>query len=136
VPAGQLDLSDSVSIDEADHLTAYRELLFNDAAQEVIEGIVVDKLVAVEDENGNTVFELNAEGELILDAQGQPIPVMTNINQPATLSTNGALASEGFFTLFQQGRHKDMLTEHELKLLSEWLDIGAQYYNTPFYLQE
>jgi len=136
VPAGQLDLSDSGSIDEADHLTAYRELLFNDAVQEVIEGIVVDKLVAVEDENGNTVFELNAEGELILDAQGQPIPVMTNINQPAILSTNGALASEGFFTLFQQGRHKDMLTEHELKLLSEWLDIGAQYYNTPFYLQE
>lgn len=136
VPAGQLDLSDSPSIDEADHLTAYRELLFNDSIQEVIDGIVVDKLIPVEDENGNTVFELNAEGELILDAQGQPIPVLTNINQPAILSTNGAKASEAFFTLFEQGRHQGMLTEHELKLLSEWLDIGAQYYNTPFYVQE
>ena len=25
-----------------------------------------------------------------------------------------------------------MLSEAELRLLSEWLDIGAQYYNNPF----
>jgi len=136
VPAGQLDLSDSVSIDEADHLTAYRELLFNDSEQEVIEGIVVDKLVEVLDENGNVVFEVNAEGELILDAAGDPIPVMTNIDVPAVLSTNGADQSSQFFQLFIEGRHKDMLSKHELRLLSEWLDIGAQYYNTPFYSQD
>lgn len=136
VPAGQLDLSDSVSIDEVEHLTAYRELLFNDAEQEVIEGIVVDKLVEVLDDNGNIVFETNAEGELILDAQGNPIPVMMNINVPAILSTNGAQRSSAFFQLFIEGRHKDMLSEHELRLLSEWLDIGAQYYNTPFYSQD
>jgi len=136
VPAGQLDLSDSVSTDEADHLTAYRELMFNDSEQEVIEGIVVDKLVEVLDDNGNIVFEVNAEGALILDAQGEPIPVMMNINVPAILSTNGAMQSSQFFQLFDEGRHKDMLSKHELRLLSEWLDIGAQYYNTPFYSQD
>ncbi len=136
VPAGQLDLSDSVSVDEVDHLTAYRELLFNDAEQEVIDGIVIDKLIEVLDGNGNVVFELDAQGELILDAQGNPIPVLTNITVPAILSTNGALQSSRFFQLFAQGRHKNMLSEHELKLLSEWLDIGGQYYNTPFYSQD
>lgn len=136
VPAGQLDLSDSVSTDEPDHLTAYRELFFNDSEQEVIEGIVVDKLVEVLDDNGNVVFEVDAQGELILDAEGNPIPVLTNINVPAILSTNGASQSNRFFQLFTDGRHQDMLSVHELRLLSEWLDIGAQYYNTPFYSQD
>ncbi|GAW95793.1 MULTISPECIES: PD40 domain-containing protein [Colwellia] len=135
VPAGQLDLSDSVSIDEVAHLTAYRELLFNDVEQEIIDGIVVDRLIVVLDDNGNIVFELDGQGELILDAQGSPIPVLTKITVPAILSTNGALQSRRFFHLFKEERHKDMLSVHELRLLSEWLDIGAQYYNTPFYSQ-
>ena len=136
VPAGQIDLSDSVSVDEVDHLTAYRELLFNDSEQEVIEGIVVDRLIEVVDANGNIVFEVDTQGELILDAEGSPIPVLTKITIPAILSTNGALQSSGFFQLFAEGRHKGMLSDHELKLLSEWLDIGGQYYNTPFYSQD
>ncbi|MBU2870791.1 hypothetical protein [Colwellia sp. E2M01] len=136
VPAGQLDLNDSVSTDQTAHLTSYRELLFNDAEQEVIEGIVVDKLIEVLDDNGNIVYEVDQEGELILDAEGNPIPVLTNITIPSILSTNGARQSSRFFELFQTGRHENMLTVHELKLLSEWLDIGAQYYNTPFYSQD
>jgi hypothetical protein len=136
VPAGQLDLSDSVSVDQVDHLTAYRELLFNDSEQEVIEGIVVDKLIEVLDANGNIVFEVDAQGELILDAEGSPIPVLTKITIPAILSTNGARQSSRFFQLFAEARHKAMLSDHELKLLSEWLDIGGQYYNTPFYSQD
>lgn len=136
VPAGQLDLSDSVSVDEVDHLTSYRELLFNDSEQEVIDGIVIDKLIEVLDDNGNIVFEVDAQGELLLNAEGNPIPVLTNITLPAILSTNGALQSSRFFQLFLQGRHNGMLSEHELKLLSEWLDIGGQYYNTPFYSQD
>ena len=28
--------------------------------------------------------------------------------------------------------HNDMLSASELRLISEWLDIGAQYYNNPF----
>ena len=28
--------------------------------------------------------------------------------------------------------HRGLLTPAELRLISEWLDIGAQYYNDPF----
>ena len=30
------------------------------------------------------------------------------------------------------GAHEGFLTDIELKLIAEWLDIGAQYYNNPF----
>lgn len=136
VPAGQLDLNDSVSSDQTDHLTSYRELLFNDSEQEVIEGVVVDKLIEVVDNNGDVVYEVDLEGELILDGEGNPIPVLTKITIRSILSTNSARQSSRFFQLFVQGRHQDMLSTHELRLLSEWLDIGGQYYNTPFYSQD
>jgi hypothetical protein len=49
------------------------------------------------------------------------------------MSVNGALSSNGFFTMFNPGgAHAGWLSPAELKLLSEWLDIGAQYYNDPF----
>ena len=79
---------------------------------------------------------MDLEGELKLDLEGAPIPVLTNVTIPAILSTNSALRSNRFFELFKEGRHANMLSVHELKLLSEWLDIGAQYYNTPFYSQD
>ena len=38
-----------------------------------------------------------------------------------------------FFNRFREGgTHEGYLTADELRLLSEWLDIGAQYYNDPF----
>ena len=43
VPVAQLDLSDGPSADEADHLNSYRELLFNDNEQELMDGAVVDR---------------------------------------------------------------------------------------------
>ena len=30
------------------------------------------------------------------------------------------------------GTHAGRLSPDELRLISEWLDIGAQYYNNPF----
>jgi len=135
-PAGQLDLTARPSSDQAAHLTAYRELLFNDVEQEVVDGILIDRLIEVLDENGNVVFEVDNEGELILDAEGNPIPVLTTVNVPAILSTNGARASGAFFETMNNATHMNMLTPDEIKLLSEWLDIGGQYYNTPFYEQD
>ena len=45
----------------------------------------------------------------------------------------GAAASQAFFLPFAQGgSHEGYLSGAELKLLSEWLDVGAQYYNNPF----
>lgn len=136
VPAGQLDLSATASIDQAAHLTSYRELFFNDVEQDVVEGILVDKRIEQLDENGNVVYQVDAEGELILDVDDNPIPVLTTIPVPAVLSTNSAQSSQGFFQLFRGGSHDGRLSVHELKLISEWLDIGGQYYNTPFYQED
>lgn len=135
VPAGQLDLSATASTDEPAHLTSYRELFFNDVEQEVVDGILINRLIEVVDEQGNTVFEVDSEGQLILDADNLPIPVLTTVPVNSVLSPNGARSSNQFFNTFLQPSHQNMLSEVELKLLSEWLDIGAQYYNTPFYQQ-
>ena len=136
VPAGQLDLSETASSEQSVHLTSYRELFFTDSEQEIIEGILVDKQVEQLDENGNVVFQMDAEGDLILDSDENPIPVLTTIAVPATLSINGARASNEFFELFREGSHQGMLSVHELKLIAEWLDIGGQYYNTPYYQED
>jgi len=136
VPAGQLDFSPSVSSDQPAHLTSYRELFFNDVEQEVVDGILIDRLIPVLDEDGNIVFEVDSEGELILDAEGNPIPVLTTLGVQSILSTNGAASSGRFFELINNLTHQNMMTADEKKLLREWLDIGGQYYNTPFYSQD
>ncbi|MDD8058556.1 MULTISPECIES: hypothetical protein [Shewanella] len=136
VPAGQLSLMNSASSDEPAHLTSYRELLFNDVEQEEVDGILIDRLIEVLDADGNVVYQVDSNGELILDADGNPIPVLTTVNVPAILSTNGANASSTFFEVMNNTTHQNMLSADELKLLNEWLDIGAQYYNTPFYSQD
>jgi hypothetical protein len=99
VPAAQLDLTDGLSPDEADHFNAYRELLFADNAQQVVGGALQD----------------------------------TGVTVNPSMSAAGANASNAFFSRFDAGgTHAGYLTPDELKLISEWLDIGAQYYNDPF----
>lgn len=55
------------------------------------------------------------------------------------LNGNGALASQSFFRRFEQFNppqdtfdHRGILNPAEKRLLYEWLDLGAQYYNDPF----
>ncbi|GAB4358389.1 MAG: hypothetical protein Kow006_26790 [Gammaproteobacteria bacterium] len=50
-----------------------------------------------------------------------------------SMSVAGAAASSAFFSRFDAGgSHESYLTPAELRLIAEWLDIGAQYYNDPF----
>jgi hypothetical protein len=55
---------------------------------------------------------------------------------PASMSFNGANSSTRFFAKFDAanaaGNHAGWLNPAELKLIAEWLDVGAQYYNDPF----
>lgn len=70
-----------------------------------------------------------------LDAEGQTIPhtVATGDQTTTLLSGNGARASFRFFEAFGNGGpHQGYLNSTELKLISEWLDIGGQFYNNPF----
>ncbi len=163
VPAGQLDLSD----DFDDGLTdirrkAYDELLRTDNEQEVVDGVLQDRLVEqiieVErqavDAYGDPLFETDAEGNLILDGDGNPIPVIEIVQEtilvpvPVRPSMSARAARNAYFLEKMTGRelsagrsladdpntvdHTVMMSAAELKLISEWLDIGAQYYNDPF----
>lgn len=133
VPAAQLDLSDGQSPDEADHFNSYRELLFNDNEQELVDGALLDRLVPATDDNGDPLFETDADGMLILDINGNPIPVLVTVGVNPALWPAGALASPRFFSRFAAaGSHSGYLNAAELKLVSEWLDLGGQYYNDPF----
>ena len=119
VPAGQLELQDGLSIDEPDHFHAYRELLVTDNLQELQGGMLVD---------ATQVVGQDADGNDILDF----IPVAP----PA--SVVGARFSSDFFDRFYDPNHPSyaihggIMSRAELRLIAEWLDVGAQYYNNPF----
>ncbi len=115
VPAGQLDLSDGPSEDQPDHFKSYRELLFTDNAQEVNMGALRDILVTT---GVDPVTNL---------------PIQVTVPVPPSMAAGNARGSTRFFSRFAAGgSHAGYLTTAELRLLSEWLDIGAQYYNNPF----
>jgi hypothetical protein len=112
VPYGQLDLATDPNQVQDEFFRAYRELLFNDQGQEIVGGALVD--------------------------------IDPAVGVPASMTANGARSS--FFiekmtsTELDAPRalpagtvdHTNMLTGAELKLISEWLDLGAQNFNDPF----
>ena len=65
-------------------------------------------------------------------ATGLPTQVPVTIGPP--MIAGNASASHQFFDIFTQpgGSHAGYLSPAELRLISEWLDIGAQYFNNPF----
>ena len=113
-PAGQLNLTNAASNDVPAEFVSYRQLLFQHDEQAVIMG-ALQNVPGPPDANGNpTVF-----------------PVGPYLNAG---SANGG-ASPLFLNRFATGSgstHAGYLTPAELRLLSEWLDIGAQYFNNPF----
>jgi hypothetical protein len=133
IPAAQLDLADGASDLEPDHFTSYQELFFNDNLQILdVDGNVIDVLVQ-ETINGVLQFVLDANGDQVLDVNGDPIPVLVTIGTAPPLNVAGADFSPRFFSLFgPNGTHQQRLNDAELKLVSEWIDIGGQYYNNPF----
>jgi hypothetical protein len=126
VPAGQLDLTDTAaSPNDATILNSYDLLLFAHNEQTLNMGVLQD---------------------LLVPAPGPPDPVTglpTTIMVPVSLappmaagSANGSVVK--FFRMFD-GTYQDTVLDHtgflttaELRLIAEWLDIGAQYYNDPF----
>ena len=151
VASGQLELTNGLSTDEADHLVSYRELIFNDNEQEFVGGMLSDVSVQARDNNNNLLFALDINGDQILDINGDPIPIMEPVVVPSSISidnqNNGTFGSarRSYFiekmtnTELEAGRaitgitdHSNMLTPSELKLITKWIDIGSQYFNNPF----
>lgn len=115
LPAAQLDLGDGPSDVRLAYFKSYAELLFTDNEQELVGGILQDVMV-----------EVGIDPET-----GDPILAPVSVSPP--LSTAGALQSARFFDRFLPGgSHAGWLSGAELKLLAEWVDLGAQYYNNPF----
>ena len=115
VPAAQLDLSNGISDLRAEYFKSYVELLLADNEQELSGGALQDRFVQID----------------IDPVTGDPI--LAPVAMAPVLSVNGALASPGFFQLFDAGgSHVGRLSAAELRLVAEWLDPGAQYYNNPF----
>lgn len=102
----------------------------------------------VRDDLGNIEYQTDGAGNFILDDEDFRIPRLDTITctEPRRLGPNGSRTNTDFFDLFTPGSgvgiaHWDTdsagenfiwLSDAELKLLSEWMDIGAQYYNNPF----
>lgn len=114
LPAAQLDLTGGPSPDNPEQLNSFRELLFTDNEQELnAMGQLQDRLVQVINPNtGLPEFQL--------------VPI-------AGPMVAGNARGSRFFTVFGSGgTHAGRLTPAELRLISEWVDIGGQYYNDPF----
>jgi hypothetical protein len=112
LPAASLELTDEVSDEDALQLRAYRELLFPRNELELVAGAIQIRTVpGPPDANG--------------------IPSTVPVTLPASMAASNARGSR-FFTVMNNATHAGMLSTAELRLLSEWLDIGAQYYNDPF----
>lgn len=104
-PAAGLDLSPDPAQDPAAQLRAY------------------DQLLNAHTSPGNTGVDTATCTQTPATAQ----------NFPASIARGSASASTRFFSIFATGgSHAGRLNGAELRLLSEWVDIGAQYYNNPF----
>ena len=135
-PKAQLDLDVGPSDQEPDHLKSYRELFFPDDEQEVANNALIDKTVQDVDANGAPIFDINNN------------PVLVNVTVSPSMNTGGARSSAFMHKMYETNLntnttgagtalsfnvdHRGMLTNAELRLIAEWLDLGGQYYNNPF----
>jgi hypothetical protein len=124
VPAGQLDLTDSASNVDPTVVTSYEELLFAHNEQTLNNGVLVDLLVPAPGPPG---------------PNGQPTTIMVPVSLAPPMTAGSASGSVVKFLRMFDGTYQDPVLDHtgflttaELRLIAEWLDIGAQYYNDPF----
>lgn len=144
LPDGQLSLVEALDADENDpRYKSYLELLFADAGQTLDGGQLV---------NITLLVAVDADGDGIQDVDINGVPIFDTVDDPAarvqpSMSANGARAS--FFiekmssaTATRNGSaqpgdveyvdHSSFMSADELRMVIEWLDIGAQYFNDPF----
>jgi hypothetical protein len=116
VPAGQVDLTGVASTVDATIVQSYEELLFQHDELTLNMGVLQD---------------------LTVTDPGPP-PTQVPVMLAAPMSAGDAGASTAFLRMFDGTFHDPVLdhtgfmTTGELRLISEWLDIGGQYYNDPF----
>jgi hypothetical protein len=125
VPAGQLDLTDSGSAVDPTVITSYEELLFAHNEQTLNMGVLQDLLVPAPGPPDPVT--------------GLPTTIMVPVSLAPPMTAGSASGSVAKFLRMFDGTYHDPVLDHtgfmntaDLRLISEWLDIGAQYYNDPF----
>jgi hypothetical protein len=128
VAAGQLDLTNGTS-DGSQQVNSYEELL-RTHRQQRLNGAALEDICLV---------------QTIDPVTGLPTGCTTFATVSPSLLARNAAGSR-FFTVFSNNQclhadgttstcsvnHSGYLTSGELRLISEWVDIGAQYFNDPF----
>jgi hypothetical protein len=124
VPQGQLDLTGSSSSLDITVVTSYEQLLFAHNAQTLNMGVLQDLLVPAPGPPDPVT--------------GLPTTIMVPVSLAPPMTAGSAAGSTTFFRMFDGSFH-DPVLDHtgylspaELRLIAEWLDIGAQFYNDPF----
>ncbi len=124
-PPDNLDLTGGASNDDANVSTSYRQLLFPRNQQQLTMGQLQNVMVP-------------APGP-VDPVTGQPTTILVPAPQLAPPMVAGSAAASSTFLRIFDGSYQDPVLDHtgflspaELRLISEWLDIGAQYYNDPF----
>jgi hypothetical protein len=124
VPQGQLSLTNTVSSVDTTVITSYEQLLFAHNAQTLNMGVLQDLLVPAPGPPDPVT--------------GLPTTIMVPVSLAPPMAAGSAAASTAFFRMFDGSFH-DPVLDHtgylspaELRLIAEWLDIGAQFFNDPF----
>jgi hypothetical protein len=124
-PGGQLELTSTLDPDVANgiYMKGYTDLTRNDIRQIVVGGALVDEQVP---------------GPIDPDTG---LPTLVTVTVPRSLVPSNA-AGSSFFNKFRiapgagETDHRLLLSDSELRLISEWVDIGAQYFNNPIGLPD
>lgn len=135
-PRTQLDLTNDAQFAGNDfYLNSYGYLFLSPRAKQYNVGNVLEDEVLLDD-NGDPLCALNDDGTPNVNPDTGVCNEFQYVNVRAAMSGNGARASKNFFAPFKVGgthyKLHNWLNPVELKMISEWLDIGAQYYNDPF----
>jgi Hydrazine synthase alpha subunit middle domain/WD40-like Beta Propeller Repeat len=124
VPQGQLDLTGGASSVDTTVVTSYEEVLFPHNEQTLNMGVLQDLLVPAPGPPDPVT--------------GLPTTIMVPVSLAPPMAAGSAAGSTTFLRMFDGSFH-DPVLDHtgylspaELRLITEWLDIGAQFYNDPF----
>jgi Hydrazine synthase alpha subunit middle domain/WD40-like Beta Propeller Repeat len=124
VPQGQLSLTNAASSVDTTVVTSYEQLLFAHNAQTLNMGVLQDLLVPAPGPPDPVT--------------GLPTTIMVPVSLAPPMAAGSAAGSTTFFRMFDGSFH-DPVLDHtgylspaELRLIAEWLDIGAQFFNDPF----
>jgi hypothetical protein len=126
LPYGQLDLTTDPNQDPNDRFRSYQQM-FNTRQGQFFDGMNL-QIFTIPDGMGGT----------IPDPAAAIAPIMTSAGARSSFfiekMTGTELDAAGRSPILPVGsvNHTTMLTGAELKLISEWLDLGAQNFNDPF----